>query len=346
MHPALPLSSLMRGLTSRYLIKRFGMFFLTIWLGMTIIFIVPRLAVGDPSSAMLGRLMSKGGNVANSQELIQRYKERFGLDQPVYVQYLRYLGNTITFNQGYSLSAFPATVDDLIQRSLPWTIGLLIVATLIAFVVGNAIGALMAWRGTPRPVRSILPLSLIFTSIPAFMLGILLIYIFSLVLNWLPYAGGFDRKFTPGWNPGYIGSVLQHAILPALAIVLVRMGSWALGMRGMMITTDGEDYMVIAEAKGLAPTRRFWNYGIRNAILPQVTSLGVAIGSIAGGFIIVEQIFVYPGIGSLLFRGIQESDYTLIQGVVFYIIVGVAIAVLVLDLTYPLIDPRISLKKN
>lgn len=336
----------MRGMTGKYLFKRLGMFVLTIWLGMTIIFIIPRLAVGDPTSAMLGRLMSEGSNVENSQELIARWQERFGLDQPIHIQYVRYLYNTITFNQGYSLSAFPATVDDLIQRTLPWTIGLLAVATVISFVLGNAIGALMAWRGTPRPLKSLLPFSLLFTSIPAFMLGIMLIWIFSLTFNLLPYAGGFDRKITPGWNPEFILNVGRHAILPALAVVLVRMGSWALGMRGMMITTDGEDYMVMAQAKGLSSGRRFWKYGVRNAVLPQVTALGVAIGSIAGGFIIVEQIFSYPGIGSQLFRAIQDNDYTLLQGIVFYIIVGVSIAVLILDLTYPLIDPRISLKKN
>lgn len=336
----------MRGLTWRYLLRRLGMFVLTVWLGITIIFIIPRLAVGDPTTAMLGRLMSKGANVENSAELIQRWKQRFGLDEPLPMQYLRYLGNTLTFNQGYSLSAFPAQVDDLIQRSLPWTIGLLTVATLIAFIIGNGIGALLAWRGVPRPIKRLLPLSLMFTSIPAFMLGILLIWVFSYSLNWLPYTGAFDRKFTPSLNLDFILNVMQHAVLPATAVVLVRMGSWALGMRGMMITTDGEDYMVLAEAKGLSPTRRFWNYGIRNAILPQITSLGVAIGSIAGGFIIVEQIFSYPGIGSLLYRGIQENDYTLIQGVVFYIVLGVALAVLILDLTYPLIDPRISLRKN
>lgn len=336
----------MRGLTWQYLLKRLGMFVLTVWLGLTIIFIIPRLAVGDPTDALLGRLMSEGGNVENAGELIERWKVRFGLDQPVHIQYLRYLYNTLTFKQGYSLSAFPAEVDELIQRRLPWTVGLLFVATLIAFVVGNAIGALMAWRGTPRLVKAVLPLSLVFTSIPAFMLGILLIWVFSYTLNVLPYAGGFDRKFSPSWDPGFILSVLRHAILPATAIVLVRMGAWALSMRGMMVTTDGEDYMVMAEAKGLPPTRRFWNYGVRNAILPQVTSLGVAIGAIAGGFIIVEQIFSYPGIGTLLFDAILDSDYTMIQGIVFYIILGVSIAVLILDLTYPLMDPRISLKKN
>lgn len=335
----------MGGMSKAYVLKRLGMFVLTVWLGMTVMFVIPRLAVGDPTEAMLGRLMSKGTNIPNSQEMIQRWQQRFGLDQPIQVQYLRYLYNTITFDQGYSLSAFPARVDDLIQRALPWTIGLLTVATVIAFILGNTIGALLAWRGTPRPIRAILPVSLVFTSIPAFMLGILLIYLFSYTLNWLPYAAGFDRQFTPGWNWEFALNVVSHAILPATAVVLVRMGSWALGMRGMMITTDGEDYMVMAEAKGLSAWRKFWGYGVRNAILPQITSLGVAIGSIAGGFVIVEEIFTYPGIGFLLYTAIIQRDYTLIQGVVFYIILGVALAVLILDLTYPLIDPRITYRK-
>lgn len=336
----------MRGLTKEYLLKRIGMFVLTVWLGTTIIFIVPRLAIGDPAQAMLGRMSMKGTNVENGQELIDRWRQRFGLDEPIQIQYVRYLVNTLTFNSGYSLSAFPATVDDLVQRSLPWTMGLLLAATIISFVLGNTIGALMAWRGTPRFIRTLLPLSLTFTSIPAFMLGIFLIFIFSYSLNWLPFTGGYDRTVTPAWDWDFISNVVKHAILPGSAVVLVRMGAWALGMRGMMITTDGEDYMVMAEAKGLSPTRQFWNYGVRNAILPQVTSLGVAIGSIAGGFVIVEQIFSYPGIGSLLYTGILQRDYTLIQGVVFYIVMGVALAVFILDLIYPLIDPRISYKKS
>jgi peptide/nickel transport system permease protein len=336
----------MGGLTKGYILKRFGMFLLTVWLGATIIFIVPRLAPGDPVEGMIGQMAITGGNVANGAEMIEAWRQRFGLDKPIHIQYLRYLANTFTFNSGYSLSSFPAEVDEMIRRSMPWTIGLLLVATFIAFVLGNGIGALLAWRGTPRPVKALLPLSLTFTSIPAFMLGILLVYLFSHTLDWLPYAGGHDRSVAPGWNWSFATSVLKHAILPALAVVLVRMGSWALGMRGMMITTDGEDYMILAEAKGLSSWRVFWGYGVRNAILPQVTALGVALGSIAGGFVIVELIFAYPGIGYLLFQAILSSDYTLIQGIVFYVIFGVGLAVLILDLTYPLIDPRITFKKG
>jgi peptide/nickel transport system permease protein len=336
----------MGGLTKAYVLKRIGMFFLTVWLGTTIIFIIPRLAPGDPVEGMIGQMGITGANIENSDELIAAWRERFGLDQPIHIQYLRYLYNTFTFNSGYSLSAFPAEVDTMIRRSIVWTIVLLTVATGISFVMGNAIGAVLAWRGTSRPVKTLLPLSLAFTSIPAFMLGILLVYIFSLTLDWLPYAGGYDRTATPGWNWDFILSVIKHAILPGLAVVLVRMGFWALGMRGMMITTDGEDYMILAEAKGLSSRRVFWTYGVRTAILPQVTALGVALGSIAGGFVIVELIFTYPGIGYLLYQAILSSDYALIQGIVFYVILGVALAVLILDLTYPLIDPRISYKKG
>jgi peptide/nickel transport system permease protein len=174
------------------------------------------------------------------------------------------------------------------------------------------------------------------------MLGILLLYLLAFNLEWLPFAGAYERGLQPAMNPEFIWSVVKHGTLPALAIVVTTMGFWALGMRGMMITTDGEDYMVLAQAKGLRPGRIFWRYGVRNSILPQVTALALSLGAIAGGAIIVEYIFTYPGMGYLLYQGIINTDYTLIQGIVFILIVGVSTAVLILDLLYPLIDPRIT----
>ncbi len=333
-------------LTKAYVIKRIGMFFLTVWFGTTVIFIVPRLAPGDPVQAMIGRMINEGATIENSDLLVAAWRQRFGLDQPLYVQYFRYMYNAATFNTGYSLAFFPSRVDNLVARSIPWTLGLLFIATMIAFIFGNIIGALLAWRRTPRLLRLLLPISLTFTSIPAFMLGILLIYVFAFTLDWLPFAGNYERGLTPGWNWAFIQSVIEHGTLPSLSIVLVTMGAWALGMRGMMITIDGEDYMILAEAKGLSPSRIFWQYGVRNAILPQVTALGVALGSLAGGAVVVELIFTYPGMGYLLYQGILNSDFTLIQGIVFYVIVGVSVAVLILDLTYPLIDPRITYDKR
>lgn len=336
----------MRGLTRGYLLKRIGMFLLTIWLGSTIIFIIPRLAPGDPVTATIGRMMSQGSTVENSDVMIEEWKQRFGLDKPLVIQYLRYLGNLATFNTGYSLAFFPATVDKLVGRAMPYTIGLLVIATIISFLLGNLIGAIMAWRKAPGLLRRFLPVSITFTAIPPFMLGILLIYLFSFQLEVLPFMGAYARGVTPGWNLEFIGSLIKHGTLPALSIVLTTMGFWALGMRGMMITMDGRDYMILAEAKGLRPSRIFFRYGIRNGILPQLTALALTLGSIVAGSVIVEYIFTYPGMGYLLYQGIVNSDFNLIQGIVFYMIVGVGFGVLVIDILYPLIDPRITYERS
>ncbi len=336
----------MGGLTKEYVLKRLGMFFLTVWLGTTLIFIIPRLAPGDPVSAMVSRMLNQAGRVENSDEMIEAWRVRFGLDAPMPIQYLRYLRSVTTFNLGYSLAYFPTKVEDMVKRSLPWTMGLLSMAVVISFILGNTVGALLAWRKTPGLLKMLLPLSLTFTSIPPFMLGILLLYIFAFGLDWLPFAGGYARGLKPGWDLDFILSVLKHATLPALAVVVTTMGFWALGMRGMMITTDGEDYMILAQAKGLRPWRIFWLYGVRNSVLPQVTALALSLGAIAGGSVIVEYIFTYPGMGYLLYQGIVNTDYVLIQGIVFFLIVGVAFTVLIIDLLYPLIDPRITYQRS
>jgi peptide/nickel transport system permease protein len=336
----------MSGLTTKYVLKRIGMFILTVWLGATIIFIVPRLVPGDPVQAMIGRMITEGVNVENADVIISTYRERFGLNDHILIQYVKYLYNAVTFNSGYSLAFFPSRVDDMVARSLPWTLGLLFLSLILSFVIGNLVGALLAWRPTPKVLKLLLPISLTFTSIPAYMVGIMLLFVFSFTLDWFPFAGNYARDVSLGWNWAFIWSVIKHGFLPAMSIILVSMGRWALGMRGMMITTDGEDYMILAEAAGLRPFRIFWRYGVRNAILPQITAFGVALGALAGGSVLVEVIFTYPGVGHLLYQAILNSDYTLIQGIVFYVILGVSLAVLILDLTYPLIDPRISLERS
>lgn len=336
----------MGGLTWGYVLKRVGMWVLTIWLGTTIIFIIPRLAPGDPVAAMVSRMSAQSGYVENSAELIEVWRARFGLDEPLPMQYIKFVGNALRFDLGYSLANFPSRVDAMVLQSLPWTVGLLLVATLISFLLGNTIGALMAWEKTPGSVKALLPVSLTFTSIPFFMLGILFIYVFAFGLRWFPPSGAFGRGLTQGFNLPFMTSVAYHAVLPAFAIVVASMGFWALGMRGMMITTTGEDYVILAEAKGLKPSRIFWMYGVRNSILPQVTALALSLGAIVGGAVLVEYIFAYPGVGYLLYQGIVTADYTLIQGIVFMIIVTTATLVLILDLIYPLIDPRITYGKG
>ncbi len=337
----------MRGLTKEYVIRRIGMFFLTVWLGATLIFIIPRLAPGDPVAAMVTRLMAQSGYVANSAEIIEAWRARFGLDAPILIQYLRYLRNSLMFDLGYSLSQFPVEVKEMVARALPWTIGLLAIATIISFIAGNTIGALLAWRRTPALVKNLLPLTLTFTSIPFFMLAILLIYVFGFGLKWFPIGGGYDtRTVTIGLNWPFIKSVIYHGTLPAFAIVIASMGFWALGMRGMMITNEGEDYMILAQAKGLRSGRIFWRYAVRNAVLPQVTALALSLGGIVGGSVLVEYLFSYPGMGYLLYQGIVNNDFTVIQGIVFILILSTATAVLIIDLIYPMIDPRITYQKR
>jgi peptide/nickel transport system permease protein len=338
----------MGGLTLGYVIRRVGMFFLTVWLGTTIIFIIPRLAPGDPIAAMITQLQNQGGRVENSAEIIEAWRARFGLDDPMPIQYLRYLRNTATFDLGYSLRFFPTTVKEMIFRNLPWTLRLLVVAVFLQVLIGNAIGALMGWRRTPKLAKNLLPLALTFSSVPAFMMALLLIFVFAFGLGWFPVSQGIGRGLGMGWqwNWEYISSAIEHAILPIMAIVVTGMGGWALGMRGMMITTDGEDYMILAQAKGLRPGRVFLRYGVRNAILPQITAVALSMGNLVGGQILVEYMFAYPGMGSLLQVGIINGDYTLIQGVAFFLIVAVSLAVLILDLAYPLLDPRITYQRG
>lgn len=333
-------------ITLGYFLRRLGMWLLTIWIGASLIFIIPRLAPGDPVTAMVERLVQQAGFVENSADMIEAWRVRFGLDGPLHVQYLRYLNNMIKLDLGYSLANFPARVTDIIGRSLPWTLGMLSIATMLSFLLGNLVGALMAWRRVPGLVRNLLPVSLTFTSIPFFMFGILLISLVAFRWKIFPAFGNYGRNVDPGLNIEFIGSVLYHGILPVLSIVVTSMGFWALGMRGMMVTTDGEDYMILANAKGLRSRRIFWFYGIRNSLLPQVTALALNIGALAGGSLLVEFIFGYPGLGYFLYQAIITADYTVIQGIVFMLIVGTATAVLILDLLYPMLDPRITYQQG
>jgi peptide/nickel transport system permease protein len=335
-----------RGITGGYVLRRLGMFLFALWVSVTIMFFIPRLSPGDPVEAMVGRISMQAGHVEGSAQLIAAWRERFGLDDSLAVQYVRYLKNMLTFDFGYSLAQFPVEVDSMIGNAMPWTIGLLTISTVLSFLLGSLIGALMAWRRTPRLLRAVLPFSLTFTAIPFYILGIVLIYVFVFVLGLFPVSGGYRSDLTPGLNLVFVNSVIQHGTLPAVSIVLASMGMWALGMRGMMVTVAGEDYLTLARAKGLRPFRVLFHYEVRNAILPQVTALVLGFGGIVGGTVLVEYIFGYPGMGALLYQGITNSDFTVIQGVVFILIATTVTAVLLIDLIYPLLDPRISYERR
>jgi peptide/nickel transport system permease protein len=325
-----------------YFLRRFGIFLLTIWVSATIIWIIPRLSPTDPIAVMVAGMSSEGTFVEDSEAIIESWRERFGLNDPVPIQYLKYLRNLITLDFGYSVANFPSTVSSIIGEALPWTLGLLVVALFITFFFGNFIGAIMVWTKTPQLIKVLIPLGLVFTSIPSILAGLLLLYLFAFTLDWFPTTNSYAFGTTPGLNFEFIFSVIRHGTLPALSIVLVSFGYWALGMRGMMITVEGEDYMNLAKAKGLNPFYILYRYMIRNAILPQVTALALRVGTLVSGVILVEYVFQYRGTGRVIYEAILARDFAVIQGVSFIIIMMTALSVLVIDLIYPLIDPRIS----
>jgi peptide/nickel transport system permease protein len=325
-----------------YLLKRIGLFFLVLWGAASLNFIIPRLSSADPIRERLSAMAVQSGYVQTGvDDMVRTYQQKFGLDQPLYLQYFRYLRDIFTFNFGYSLSLYPARVLDLILNALPWTIGLLTTATILAFLIGTLAGAMMAWPGVPRIFTSSAGILLTLSAVPYYLLGLILLYIFAFTIKLLPLYGGYPVGTVPSLSPHFIGTVLRHSLLPALSIVLAEKGFWSLGMRSMMVTTEGEDYMIFAEARGLQKWKIFRQYAQRNAMLPQYTSLALSLGRIVSGSVLVEVIFGYPGIGTLLYTAIKGSDYFIIYGVVFIVILTLGVATLALDLLYPLLDPRI-----
>lgn len=331
-----------------YVIRRLFIFVLVIWVAMTLIFFLPKLVVGrDPVMERMTMLLASGGIQAEGIErMVKAYRAEFGLDQPLYVQYVRYLSNMVRFDFNYSLARYPTKVIDMIRLALPWTVGLLSVSTFLAFALGTLAGGLLGWPKTPKFFSYLLTPFMILSSVPFFLLGLLLIYIFAFRLKVLPLGGGSQFGQMPAMTLAYLLDMLRHAILPAASIVIASLGGWAIGMRGMMINTLGEDYVILAQARGLSPQRVFFAYAMRNAMLPQITSLALSVGGIVSGSLLVEAIFRYPGIGSLLFQSIASFDYFTIYGIVFFIILAIALATLLIDLLYPLLDPRIRYQKN
>jgi peptide/nickel transport system permease protein len=327
--------------------RRFGVFLLIVWLAATLNFFLPRLSGQDPVRTKLLAQASLGGYVqAGIEDMIKVYDQRFGLDRPLWKQYVSYLGDVSRFDFNYSIANYPRTVNEMIAEAIPWTVGLLGVTTLISFALGTFLGALLAWPRAPRWMAWLMPPLWALHAIPFFLLGLILTYVLAFQLDLLPIFGGYSPGAMPALTLDFALDIASHATLPALSIVLVSTGGWALGMRGMMVTTMGEDYVTFAEAKGLRSATVFLRYCVRNAILPQVTALALALGQILSGAVLVEVIFGYPGIGALLFQAIRENDHFLIQGIVFTVIVALGLCTFVLDVLYPLFDPRISYRRS
>ncbi|WP_226783263.1 ABC transporter permease [Oceaniglobus trochenteri] len=324
-----------------YLGNRIVTLVLTIFIAATLIWIIPRLSPVDPAEIALGRMAAGAGTVGNSEEILAQLRSRLGIDQPWIVQYVRYLWGVVQFDFGLSTANFPTPVSALIANALPWTLGLMLISITITFFIGNLLGALMVWEHSPKLVKVAIPAAMVLTSIPPILSALLLMWIFSAKLQLFPLTGAYGLTVEPGWTWDFVQSVLYHGFLPALSIVVVTFGFWALGMRGLMIGVQGEDYTTLAKAKGLRPRYILYRYMIRNAILPQITAFALKIGMLIAGQVLVERIFAYNGMGKLLYDAILDQDFPVIQGVSFVIILMTALSVFIVDLIYPLIDPRI-----
>lgn len=324
------------------LVKRLIMTVFVFFGAATLNFFLPRMTGNDPVSERIAQLGDSGDGMSAEalQALMESYSERFGLDQPLLQQYLTYLGDMLRLDFGYSLAFFPARVWELIAQALPWTIGLMLTTTLVSFVIGSIIGALAVWQNS-KLTRVVMPTLMIFAAVPFYLVGLGLIYFIAFQLRLLPTGGGFNILIVPSWSWEFAFDVLKHATLPAISIVLSSVGVWALAMRGMMVTIQGADYMNFADARGLAKRRMFFRYGLRNAMLPQITTLALALGQVVTGAILVEIVFSYPGLGNLLLQAVRGSDYFTIYGIVMVLVLAISLVTLVLDLIYPLLDPRV-----
>jgi peptide/nickel transport system permease protein len=330
-----------------YLGKRIGLLLITIWVAATINFIFPRLSGGNAVRATLVQQAAQGGYAqTNIEAMVREFDVKFGLDKPLWQQYLTYLGDTVRLDFNFSMAAYPRRVNDMMAEALPWTIGLLAMSTLIAFVIGTLLGAVLGWPRAPGwLVKALLPPFLTLAAIPYYLLGLLLLWVLAFQFKLFPIFGGFTPGVMPTTTFDFWFDVAHHSALPALSIVLASMGFWALGMRAMMITVQGEDFVQYAEAKGLKSATIFLRYAARNALLPQATALGITLGHIMSGALLVELVFNYPGIGSLLYRAIRTYDHFAVQGIVFGVILTITLATFALDLIYPKLDPRIRYQR-
>ncbi|MCP4383555.1 MAG: ABC transporter permease [Hyphomicrobiales bacterium] len=322
--------------------RRIFFFFVVVWAASTITFFIPRISTRNPIRERFAQLAQTGGfSPGDLEQIIESFTKQFGLDRPLFDQYVDYLWSVVNFDFGFSLNRYPTTVTDLIAQSLPWTIGLLLVTTILSFVIGNLLGAIAAWPRAPKGWRNFALPFVLLMGVPPVLMGVLLLFFVGFRLGLLPLGGAYSIGVVPNWSWSFALDMLKHQVLPALALILGTVGSWVLTMRGMGITIQGEDYVNYAEHKGLSGGRIFRDYYVRNALLPQVTGFALALGTVVTSAIIVEGIFFLPGIGTVLINAIRANDYPVIYGVVLFITIAIAFIMTLMEFIYPLLDPRI-----
>ncbi|WP_420115134.1 ABC transporter permease [Pseudactinotalea sp.] len=319
----------------RYLGRRAAFYLFTLWAAITINFFLPRMMKGDAVTQYLSR------NRNISPEAADALRSLLGLDsdKTLLQQYADYWALLLQGDLGVSLLHGLRPVTEVVSGALPWTIGLVGIATVISFTIGTVGGAVVGWRrGSKADV--LIPITTFLSTIPYFWLGLLAIAVFSVNLGWFPIGKAYGVGMQPGWNLEFIGQVIHHGTLPIATIVIASLGGWMLGMRNMMLTVLDEDYITVAQAKGMPNKRVLWGYAARNAVLPQIQSFALSIGFIVGGSIVMEMVFSYPGIGKLLLDATNAKDYALMQGVFLVITISVLVANILADIAYAFLDPR------
>src|SRR5689334_13998505 len=325
-----------------YLAQRLGQFLLVVFIGINLTYLITHLTPIDPVEQSIAAVTSFGNT---SPEAIgamrQSLRELYGLSGAPHEQYLAFWRRIAAADFGPSLSAFPTPVSTLIARALPWTIGLLATATLASWALGNLLGGLAGYYQHSRSLQLLAVLAMGLHPVPYYIVAFVLLVMFGYLWPLLPISGGMAMNLEPGLSLTLVLSILKHSILPALSLLLVGLGGWFLGMRSLVSNIVSEDYVIYAELAGVDRRRILGSYVMRNALLPQVTGLALSLGAIFNGAIITEQVFGYPGIGSLLVSAVHAGDYSLVLGITTVSILAVSFAVLLIDLAYPLLDPRV-----
>ncbi|MGO7397201.1 ABC transporter permease [Rhizobium ruizarguesonis] len=328
-----------------FVLKRFGQFLLVVFLGVTITFFVTHLTPIDPVEESIGAITQMGQSDPNAIELMrQSLRELYGMEGSIWQQYLHFWLRLATGDLGPSLSAFPTPVSTIILRSLPWTIGLMTVSTIITFVLGNAIGALAGYYRKDMVLKAVSLVFIALLPIPYYILAFVLLIVFGYLWPVLPINGGYEMNANLDLSFALVFDILKHSILPALSLIMVGAGSWLVGMRALVSNIITEDYVVFAELGGVPKRKILRSYIARNAMVPQFTGLAMSLGAIFNGTVITEIVFGYPGIGNLLIEAVHAGDYSLVLGLSALSIVGVAAAVFIIDILSPLIDPRIKVE--
>jgi peptide/nickel transport system permease protein len=327
-----------------YVAKRLAQFALVVFIGISLTFFITHLTPIDPVEQMIASMTAFGDTSPEAVMLMREaLHELYGLEGSLLEQYFVYWGRILVLDFGPSLSAFPTPVATLIGRALPWTIGLLFTCTLLAWVLGNLLGGLGGYYRRSRTLKVLGVVAMAFHPIPYYIIAFVLLIIFGYLWPVLPISGGAAQNVTQAFSFDYAASVLRHSILPALSIILVSIGGWFLGMRALVSNIVTEDYVVYAELGGVARSRILPFYVMRNALVPQVTGLAMSLGAIFNGAIIVEQVFSYPGLGRLLIGAVYSADYGLVLGVAAVSIIAVSASVFLIDILYPIFDPRVQL---